>query len=54
MVFLLAVLLLLGAVLGGGWYLYQTMYTPDFDGTGAGSVLVRVQEGDTTRRSVAS
>ncbi len=49
-VFLLAVLLLLGTVLGGGWYLYQSVNTPDFAGTGVGSVIVRVQEGDTTRQ----
>ena len=49
-VFLLAVLLLLGAVAGGGLYLYTSMFTPDFDGPGTGSVLVRVQDGDTTRQ----
>jgi UPF0755 protein len=49
-VFLLAVLLLLGAVVGGGLYLYTSMFTPDFDGPGTGSVIVRVQDGDTTRQ----
>ena len=50
LVFLLAVLLLLGAVAGGGLYLYTSMFTPDFDGSGTGSVIVRVQDGDTTRQ----
>jgi UPF0755 protein len=50
LVFLLAVLLLLGAVVGGGLYLYTSMFTPDFDGPGTGSVIVRVQDGDTTRQ----
>jgi UPF0755 protein len=50
LVFLLAVLLLLGAVVGGGLYLYTSMFTPDFDGSGTGSVIVRVQDGDTTRQ----
>ena len=50
LVFLLAVLLLLGAVAGGGLYLYTSMFTPDFDGPGTGSVIVRVQDGDTTRQ----
>jgi UPF0755 protein len=50
LVFLLAVLLLLGAVVGGGLYLYTSMFTPDFDGAGTGSVIVRVQDGDTTRQ----
>lgn len=49
-VFLLAVLLLLGAVAGGGFYLYRSMFTPDFDGPGVGSVIVQVQDGDTTRQ----
>lgn len=47
-VFLTAVLLLLGAVVGGAWYLYTTLSTPDFDGSGTGSVVVRVRDGDTT------
>ena len=45
----LAVLLLLGAVVGGGSYVYTSFFaTPDFDGTGEGSVLVQVEDGDTT------
>lgn len=49
-VFLLAVLLMLGAVIGGGLYLYTSLFTPDFDGPGVGNVIVRVQDGDTTRQ----
>ncbi|OJY39194.1 endolytic transglycosylase MltG [Pseudonocardia sp. 73-21] len=45
----LAVLLLLGTVAGGGYYVYTSFFaTPDFDGTGEGSVLVQVEDGDTT------
>lgn len=44
-----AVVLLLGAVVGGGYYVYTSFFaTPDFDGTGEGSVVVRVHDGDTT------
>jgi len=44
-----ALLLLLGAVAGGGYYVYSSFFaTPDFDGTGEGGVVVRVQDGDTT------
>jgi UPF0755 protein len=51
-VLLIAVVLLLGAVGGGGYYLYTTMFisTPDFVGTGTGDVVVRVQDGDSTRQ----
>ncbi|HVH21927.1 MAG TPA: endolytic transglycosylase MltG [Pseudonocardia sp.] len=49
-VFLAGLLLLLGVVVGGAWYLYTTMNTPDFDGPGTGSVVVRVHDGDTTRQ----
>jgi UPF0755 protein len=49
-VFLAGLLLLLGVVAGGAWYLYTSMTTPDFDGPGTGSVIVRVQDGDTTRQ----
>ncbi len=51
-VLLLAVVLLLGAVGGGGYYLYTTMFTPtpDFVGAGRGDVVVRVQDGDSTRQ----
>ncbi len=45
----LALLLLLGAVAGGGYYVYTSFFaTPDFDGPGEGSALVQVQDGDTT------
>jgi UPF0755 protein len=47
-VLVLAVLLLLGAVVGGGIYLFSSVFaTPDFDGTGEGDVVVRVHDGDT-------
>jgi UPF0755 protein len=49
-VFMVSVLALLGAVVGGGYYLYTSTSTPDFDGPGVGSVIVRVQDGDTTRQ----
>jgi UPF0755 protein len=46
-----AVVLLLGALVGGGWYLFRSVASaPDFAGTGEGSVIVRVQDGDTTRQ----
>jgi UPF0755 protein len=50
-ILLVALLLLVGAVVGGGWYLYgSTFTTPDFDGAGSGNVVVRVQDGDSTRQ----
>lgn len=49
-VFLFAVLLLLAAVLGGAVYLYTSWFTPDYEGPGTGSVIVQVQDGDTTRQ----
>jgi UPF0755 protein len=48
-VLVLAVLLLVGVIAGGGWYLATSMFsTPDFEGPGTGDVVVRVREGDTT------
>ena len=48
-VVVLAVLLLLAAVGGGGWYLYHSIFaTPDYPGTGTGSVVTQVHDGDTT------
>ncbi len=48
-VVVLAVVLLLGALIGGGFYLFSSFFaTPDYDGTGTGSVIVQVQEGDST------
>ncbi len=45
----LAILLLLGAVAGGGFYLYRTVLaTPDFDGSGSGDIVVQVADGDST------
>lgn len=50
-VLVLAVVLLLGAVIGGGTYLYSTFFTtPDFDGDGTGDVVVQVADGDSTRQ----
>ncbi len=50
-VVLVAVVLLLGAIAGGGYYVFRSVFSaPDFPGTGDGSVVVRVQDGDTTRR----
>jgi UPF0755 protein len=46
-VFVLAVLLLLGAVVGGGTYVYNTYFvTPDFEGEGHGDVTIQVEQGD--------
>jgi UPF0755 protein len=46
-----AVVLLLGAIVGGGWYVFSPLFsTPDFEGTGEGSVVVQVEDGDTTRQ----
>ena len=47
---LLAVGLLVGAVGGGGYYLYGSVLapTPDFAGPGSGSVVVQVHDGDST------
>ncbi len=52
LVLLVAVALLLGAVAGGGYYLYGSVFapTPDFDGPGSGDVVVRVQDGDSTKQ----
>lgn len=46
----LALVLLLGVVVAGGWYLYRSVVatTPDYPGPGAGDVLVQVHHGDTT------
>ncbi len=50
-VLLLAVVLLLGAAIGGGVYVYSTFFTsPDFDGDGTGDVVVQVADGDSTRQ----
>lgn len=47
----LAVLLLVGGVVGGAMVLFASMFsTPDFDGPGAGEVVVRVREGDSGTR----
>ncbi len=46
-VFVLAVLVLLGAVVGGGAYVYNAYFvTPDFDGEGHGDVTIQVEQGD--------
>ena len=46
-----AVVLLLGGVVGGGYYVFSSIFsTPDFEGSGDGSVVVQVQDGDTTRQ----
>jgi UPF0755 protein len=43
-----AVLVLLGAVVGGGAYVYNAYFVaPDFDGEGSGDVIVQVEQGDT-------
>lgn len=45
----LALVLLLGAVVSGGYFVYTSFFaTPDFEGSGEGSVVVQVQDGDTT------
>src|SRR3954454_14492959 len=45
----LALALLLAVVAGGGWYLYRSIVTtPDFEGEGAGAVVIQVHDGDTT------
>lgn len=47
----LATVLLLGGVAGGGYYLYRSFVAiPDFDGPGTGSVVVQVDDGDSTSR----
>lgn len=46
-----AVVLLLGGVVGGGYYVFRSVFdTPDFEGSGDGSAVVQVQDGDTTRQ----
>ncbi|GAA1261333.1 hypothetical protein GCM10009609_25270 [Pseudonocardia aurantiaca] len=46
-VFVLAVLVLLGAVVGGGAYVYNAYFvTPDFEGEGHGEVTIQVEQGD--------
>jgi UPF0755 protein len=46
-----AVVLLLGALVGGAYYVFGSISSaPDFTGTGEGVVVVRVQDGDTTRQ----
>jgi UPF0755 protein len=48
---LLAALLLLAAVFGGGAYLLGSrFFTDDFDGPGEGAAVVRVLDGDSTRQ----
>ncbi len=48
-VLLAAVLLLLGGLAGGGYYVYSTYFaTADFEGEGAGDVIIEVQAGDST------
>jgi UPF0755 protein len=48
---LLAVLLLVGGVVAGGLYLFTSMFsTPDFEGAGAGDVIIEVSAGDSTTR----
>lgn len=45
------VVVLLGIVLGGGVYLYRSMFTiADFEGPGSGDVIVQVHDGDSTIR----
>jgi UPF0755 protein len=46
-VFVLAVLVLLGAVVGGGTYVYNAYFVaPDFEGEGHGDVTIQVEQGD--------
>jgi UPF0755 protein len=46
---LAAVLLLLGGVIAGGLYLFSSVFsTPDFEGDGAGDVIIEVSDGDST------
>ena len=48
---LAAVLLLLGGVVAGGLYLFSSVFsTPDYDGAGAGDVIIEIVAGDTTTR----
>jgi UPF0755 protein len=48
---MVSVLVLLGAVGGGGMYLYDTFFAaPDFEGEGSGDVIVQVEDGDSTRQ----
>jgi UPF0755 protein len=48
---LLAILVLLGAVFGGGaYFLGSYFFTDDFDGPGEGDAVVRVLDGDSTRQ----
>jgi UPF0755 protein len=50
-VLLVAVLVLFGTVVGGGYYVYSTWFaTPDFDGEGTGDVVIEVEQGDSTRQ----
>lgn len=50
-VLVLAVVLLVGAIVGGGWYAYRSFTaTPDFPGPGDGHVVVQIHDGDTTRQ----
>ncbi|MFC4946413.1 endolytic transglycosylase MltG [Pseudonocardia sp. GCM10023141] len=45
----LTLVVLLGVVIGGGLYVYSTVFTnPDFEGTGTGDVVVQVHDGDST------
>ncbi len=46
---MLAVVLLVAGIAGGGWYLYHSLFvTPDYQGSGTGDVVIQVHEGDTT------
>lgn len=47
----LTVVVLLGIVVGGGLYLYRSMFTSaDFEGPGTGAAIVQVHDGDSTGR----
>ncbi len=46
----LAAVVLVGVIAGGGWYVYRSFFTtPDYPGPGDGDVVVQVRDGDTTR-----
>ncbi len=50
-VFVLAAVVLLGAVVGGGLFVFTSFFsTPDFEGEGRGDVVVQVEDGDTTTK----
>lgn len=51
---MIALLLCVLAVLGGGYYVYQKYFvSPDYDGPGEGDVIIQVQDGDPTVRIAA-